>query len=481
MKKIITLLVIIMLSFTVVLFNSNCVFGVSNTVSDLFKEYYYNGTYTKETKINLNVQALIEATKYFHNNCNELERTTYYSEDKLYMFNEVGSVNSGYKNVGGNMEHYYILNEEEITDYVVFDTSVEDFFITLYDLYTNPTNSWKIDKGVYVSTNKEVIDMFRKFCAPCFIGLTESNKNWLSFTKVSVEEVGNSLELKLYVSKINSGFLNNNNLVFAEAKVTKGQNIVVYDEVIDDLNGCDPNDLSALKNAFDNIGDNYLSKNYGYFNDLAVSQINDIYKTNFYNNSTTIYTSNYSYRYSDDLVINEGYVNYSSNLYTVSLDGVGLDDKLSNSNVSLKLYNFYDKYQNNTFTLKDIDSAYIDKYGPKRVVYSNSLIIDYLGWIRIGEYTYQCDRLEVISDFIKICTPGFTNGGTYMTYSKVVVDLNPDNCATMAIKLYASETQTGKLILNHVKKEYPMWYLLNGEAYIYDINQAKVDALENLY
>ena len=480
MKKVYIFLILIFSTFTCIIFGSTCVFGVSSDVSSLFEKYYYEGVYTKKSKINLNDSSLLEATKHFHNECNELERTTYYNENKLWMTNEKSTVNSGYKTVADNMEHFYLENGIEVTDYVVENTSVEEYFITLYDLYNKTGNNWSLENGIYVSNDSDIIDYFRNFCAPCFIGITEKNINWITFTHVTVEEVANTLELKLYASKVNKGFLSSNNLVFAEASISRGNGKIVYDEVADSIDGSDTSDLSDLKNAFDSIGNNYLSKTYVYYNDLAISQVNSIYNVNFYRKTTSIFTDDYYYRYSDDLVINEGYINCLDGLYEVKIYGDSINDKLNSGNVNLELVSENDTYQNNKFTLADVDSNYIDSYGAKTVKYSDTYIVNYLGWSKIGEHTYKCDRLEVLSDFLEICSPGFNNSGTYMTFWWILVDLNPSNGASMRIRMYCSETQTGKIVTLHNNKDYPEWYLLYAEAYIYDINTAKIDSLENI-
>ena len=45
----------------------------------------------------------------------------------------------------------------------------------------------------------------------------------------------------------------------------------VYDELPDSIEGVDVTDLSALKNAFDSVENNYSTETFVYFNELAVS------------------------------------------------------------------------------------------------------------------------------------------------------------------------------------------------------------------
>ena len=262
---------------------------------------------------------------------------------------------------------------------------------------------------------------------------------------------------------------------------------VPYEEAPDSLEGLtedDIKDLSALKKAFDKIGDNYLSKTKVYFNELAIDRVNKIYSTNFYCNQTTIYNPNYIYRYSSDFVVNKGYVNYNSNVYTVSLEGVDEKAKLS-STINPETMELL--YENNSitdlyFTLGDLNTKYVDDHGPTTVKYTNSYSKDYLGWTRIGVNKYKCDREEVLVDFMKLCAPGFSNEGTYMTFRYVTVELNPDNETEMRLRLYCSPTQSGKMISSHKDLENkPNWYLLFAEAYISLVDQVNPSAFENLY
>ena len=259
---------------------------------------------------------------------------------------------------------------------------------------------------------------------------------------------------------------------------------VVYDEVPDSLEGVDVTDLSALKLAFDKIGDNYLSKTKVYFNNLAIERVNKIYNTNFYCNQTTLYNANYIYQYSSDFVINNGYVNYNGGIYTVSLEG---DDERAKLDSTINLDALTLLHENTNvkaayFTLGDVNTKYVDDHGPTTVKYTNTYSKDYLGWTRISENKYKCDREEVLVDFMHMCAPGFSNEGTYMTFRYVTVELNPDNQTEMRLRIYCSPTQSGKMITSHKDLENkPNWYLLFAEAYISLVDQINPSAFENLY
>ena len=475
MKKI---SILVFMSFIFIVFSS-FVFADTNDsdVNRLFEKYYYDGVYTKKTNINLNDKAVIEAIKYFHNQCAELERTTYYDGDKLWMTNDYGTINSGYGTNSSGMTHFYI-NEagEEVIDYVVKGTSMEESYTTLYDFKDEKEVNWEMVNGTYVSYDDKAIQMFKDFCAPCFVGIDLNQYHWLIFSHVSVEEIANSLRMKLYVTTTQRGYLNNNNTVFAEALIYRGIDEIVYDEKEYVTDAVD-NDLTLLKETFNSISDGYVAKTKAYFNPLATQQINQIYKMTFYDELTTIYTNDYMYRYSEDLYVNDVYYNYNNNVYKGSLDGYSLFDKLD-SDVDFNSFELYLEdgvYSDNEFNLFKLDSTYIDTYGPIKI--NND---QYNGWIKISENIYKCDRLEVLDDFIDLCSPTFTNGGMYMTYKYVIVEVNPENGAALHIRLYASSTQSGKMLSSHFTKDYANWYLLSGEAYIYHINNAKVNALENI-
>ena len=259
---------------------------------------------------------------------------------------------------------------------------------------------------------------------------------------------------------------------------------VPYEELPDSLEGVDAADLSALKAAFDKIGDNYLSKTKVYFNELAIDRVNKIYNTNFYCNHTILYNTNYIYRYSSDFVINKGYVNFNNNIYTVSLDGEDEKAKLSSTinKDAMELLYENQSVKECYFTVGDINSAYIDEYGPITVKYTSTYSKDYLGWTRVSANKYKCDREEVLEDFMHLCAPGFSNEGTYMTFRYVTVELNPDNETQMRLRLYASPTQSGKMISSHKDLENkPNWYLLFAESYISLVGEVHPSAFENLY
>lgn len=254
-----------------------------------------------------------------------------------------------------------------------------------------------------------------------------------------------------------------------------------YEEASDSLEGLTEDeikDLSELKNAFDQVGSNYTSKTRVFFNSLAVERVNSIYETNFYCQQTRFYNVNYIYRYTEDLVIDEGFVSYNDNIYKLNLPGNDLNQKFNNPiNVdSMKLYKESATIKNHFFTIDKLNSEYVDNTGPTTVDSEK-----YFGWTRISTNKYKCDRKDVLNDFLQLCVPGFDNGGTYMTFDYVTVEINPDNENLLRLRLYASSTQIGKLISSHTTPEKENWFLLFAEAYISRIDQTEIFAFESLY
>ena len=191
-----------------------------------------------------------------------------------------------------------------------------------------------------------------------------------------------------------------------------------YNELPDSVEGVDVSDLTELKNVFDSINSSYTIETQTYFNPAAIRIINKIYETDY----------------------------KQHNINTITVDQ---DDETK-------------------FTLFDVDSDYVDEYGPTTVKYSSSYSVDYDGWTRIGENKYKCDRTEVVEHFRELLTPGLSNSGTYMTYKYITVQINDDGSLT--IRLYCSTNQSGKVVKEHKDQiNNPQWYMLLAEGTITNI------------
>ena len=206
--------------------------AVNKMLTDLFKKYYNNGIYQKDTSINLNEAAKEEAKMYFHAQCNELERTTYYNGNELWMTNDLGTINSGYgTDSNGNMTHfYYDKNNNKIVDYTVKIANkggMEEYYNTIFDLCQLDFSNWKYENGVFVYSHKntsnidEWFTIFRDITAPCFLNENDlTSQNYLTYDKIIVHESNGKLIINLYVCSTDSGKLNNEELVFSQATIS---------------------------------------------------------------------------------------------------------------------------------------------------------------------------------------------------------------------------------------------------------------------
>ena len=260
---------------------------------------------------------------------------------------------------------------------------------------------------------------------------------------------------------------------------------IIYDEPLDSVEGVDVTDLSALKEAFDNWGINYKKHSKTYFNDLALEIVNEIYNTYYIQDKITLCHENYRYVYNEEDSVNEAYFNLPGylDLFKVPLYGDTLEERFESviNSSGIESSQLIDNISNYFIGGEDFSSEYIDKYGPKDVAQSGGTTKHYDGWTRISENKYKCDRLEVINDILKVVAPDFTNGGTYMTFRYVTIELNPMNDVDMRIRLYASPTQSGKMLEHHLDQENkPNWYLLFAEALISNIGETSIPAIENL-
>ena len=202
-------------------------------LTEVFNTFYNDGYYKRDTIINIDtVKAGDDLKMYFHNNASDLERTTYFEGDRLWMTNENG-VNSGYGTDGTNMYHFKYENEIEVRGGTVtknhkdWDNPEEDgmegFYITLKDIKESisETQKWTGDGEKYSSTDAELINKYLAFTAPCFLNYhAESNNKAFTWDRVEVEKEKNYLYLRLYVKADTKGWLkSNSDLVFSEAKI----------------------------------------------------------------------------------------------------------------------------------------------------------------------------------------------------------------------------------------------------------------------
>ena len=210
-------------------------------VKDLFSRYYgENGQYVKATSIKIKNETSQEIKAQFHGNVNKLERITYYNDDALWMEN--GSGYSYYGTDGSNMTNGKVDGLDKHASGVAYKgKTMEQYYVTLHDfseltnnsIYVeNPTdlsNGWTKNGNVFENSTSEVLDAFRLFTAPLWLNSSAINKNYITYTKATVEEDGETLIMKLYASGTNDGAIKGSDEntetdeVFSVAYIEKGQ------------------------------------------------------------------------------------------------------------------------------------------------------------------------------------------------------------------------------------------------------------------
>ena len=211
--------------------------GVATAVNSLVTKYRHNGNYTKETDVYLTDLAVNELSMHggFHQS-SKLKRTTYYTPDALWMSQD---------EEGSGVKYSYYGTEGENLTYGVADTALvkpnvsiaatkthkdwhnvkedgmEGFYVTLKDIVVTDDQVWTVSNGVYSTENVDVINWFKAFCAPCYLGFTTETDNYIDLTSASIEEVDDTLVLSLYASNAAETVLSGEKGVFATAVVSQ--------------------------------------------------------------------------------------------------------------------------------------------------------------------------------------------------------------------------------------------------------------------
>lgn len=190
-------------------------------VNEIFKGFYNNGVYVKDTQIfvdeNKVKNAVLENNdaliNHFHGGHITLNRTTYYEEDELYF-----SYGSGYGTETAEVDGQTVTYLTRFTmkdgvkqgEYTIYDLpGMEEYYCTLDDFVKGAHDSnhveepldltdWHLEGDVYASTNDDILEAFRLFTAPTWLNKTPSNANFITFAKATVEVVGPTLVMKLW-------------------------------------------------------------------------------------------------------------------------------------------------------------------------------------------------------------------------------------------------------------------------------------------
>ena len=261
MKKIIMISVFSFLCFLLGLsFSTTATFAAEetneNNLKVLLSSYYGDGTYKKDTKIYVDESKVKEDLEaYFHAEVMVMERSTYYTKDALWMSRDKETVDSTYSYYGThytdgvadgvtNATSESPLIAPETPNIVLFGdykNSMEEYYVTLDDFIKGShisshtgdktialNEGWSVDEnGVYLNETTDVLDGFRLFTAPLWLGKTKENANYISYTKATIQEVDSKLVMKLWVKADNVGVLVDDvesdaegNLLFSEAIIS---------------------------------------------------------------------------------------------------------------------------------------------------------------------------------------------------------------------------------------------------------------------
>ena len=202
-------------------------------VVELFSTYYNGGTYTKETTLYTNKLADEELATHFHAGAQTKHRKTTYAPGELTMVTKEndgdawGTRTSTYKdNNEGGVDHltngefdYHVSGKVNGQD----RSSVENWYVTLYDFVNTELTGWEYADGVYslsLKNNAVARKMAIEFVAPMF--LDNENTNYVTYDKLTVEEVDDSLVMKIHLVKDSEGLLTGEEgLVLSKAVITK--------------------------------------------------------------------------------------------------------------------------------------------------------------------------------------------------------------------------------------------------------------------
>lgn len=214
-------------------------------LDSLLKKYYNDGTYTRETDIYVDAAKVSEdPSTYVHGVKDKVanlkaHRITKFCGDYLYFTDS----NKGYGTSGDKLTSITVdvngaISKESINDSL---PGMETYYCTLDDFIKGTHNSahssnvdldlstgWTCLNGVYTNTSSNVLDAFRLFTAPTWLGKTAEGANYIDFSQVTIEETAEGLVMTLWASKteyqgkmLANAKVVGNNVVFSQAVITK--------------------------------------------------------------------------------------------------------------------------------------------------------------------------------------------------------------------------------------------------------------------
>ena len=193
-------------------------------VKNLVSNYYFEGSYVRETEIFLNDEAQDELISCFHAKVNMLQRTTYFKPSELWMTNEAGTY-SYYGTKGNDLTGGRVDELGQTVDSVALKNvgGMEEYYTTLTDIKDSVASAeWELkEDGSYVSKDATMIKLFLDFTAPCFYGLENSEfAYYFSLSGVSVKDNKGVLELRLLTTG-DDGKITSPDKALSLAKISK--------------------------------------------------------------------------------------------------------------------------------------------------------------------------------------------------------------------------------------------------------------------
>ena len=192
-------------------------------VNELLTSYYNNGSYQRDTVINLNEAAQLELISCFHAQVNLLERTTYFVGHQLWMSNEEDTYSyygtRGEDMTSGRSSEAFV--QPKSIHIAQKGVTMEGKYTTMNDIKANEAE-WTKTGEVYSTNDLNVKQMFLDFTAPCFLGLSGDKANYFSLDHVEVEQKGEALELRLVTTGDQGKLKDDANDVLSVATITKG-------------------------------------------------------------------------------------------------------------------------------------------------------------------------------------------------------------------------------------------------------------------
>ena len=241
MKKSFLVLLTLILLFTVSIFSGLFNNTQANAASKqeeykaLLGEYFdmKELQYTKYTNIYLNEASRDEllANSGWHADVDTLNRVTFYDGDALWMSREDGKYSyygtsydeEGHPNGVTNGTATEPLVKPSKVNVVLSGTgknSMNEYYVGLEDIAALDVNKWSNDGKVYSSNDPEVLELFKAFVAPCYVGFSnETVKNFITLSEATIStNASGDLVLQLHAAGDEGKFTSGSD-VFAQAVI----------------------------------------------------------------------------------------------------------------------------------------------------------------------------------------------------------------------------------------------------------------------